>query len=156
MSVTRRVEWSSMLLSKSIPLSGGIYIFEGIQNCESGIQEGPVELHQLSLVVHLQGCQTAVVGKLEGQEDDRVQIQLDYWLWASALDSKHQSGGEKHTNPWTRKHHGCKSGQNVQSYPAPFLVSLNHPPTQPIFIKAKDFAWQRWHLFMAIWKVSNL
>ena len=45
------------------------------ENTES--VKGPVELSNLPCVVQVQGCQPAVVGQLEGQEDDRVQVQLE-------------------------------------------------------------------------------
>ena len=46
-------------------------------NCESVIQEGPIELLQLPCLVRVEGGQPAVFGHLEGEEDDWVEVQLE-------------------------------------------------------------------------------
>ena len=52
-------------------------IIERKGKTRSHLQEGPIDLPQLPRVVQVQGCQQAVVGELEGAEDDWVQTELD-------------------------------------------------------------------------------
>ena len=50
---------------------------DGKEENESDIHKGPVELSQLQCVLLVQGRQQAVIGQLEGEEDDWVQVQLE-------------------------------------------------------------------------------
>ena len=50
---------------------------ERINNNKFGLHKGPVDFYKLPCVVQVEGRQPAVVGQLEGKEDDWVQAQLE-------------------------------------------------------------------------------
>ena len=80
----------TVLLLLYLPNRTHTHRTEENKNNEFGIQKEPVELFQLPCVVQVQGRQPAVVGQLEEEKDDRVQVQLEDRKPVIDMDLKHQ------------------------------------------------------------------